>query len=94
MSHMSDLDLHLREAGIDPSSVGSLEEATDLLRCAEVSQALAEDCAWCEAPEQGIMHYEQYSETEYEVQWCAHRCKLAMPEHIAAEALGLEDSLS
>ena len=91
MSNMSDLDIQMREAGIDHSNM-TLEEAIDLLRTVEVDMALAEDCMECEAPELGIMLIQQRTGWDYDAYYCNHRCRLAMPEHIAAEVLGLEET--
>lgn len=91
MGHMNYLDLQLREAGIDPGSV-TLDEAIDLLRSHDINKEFSTDCAVCELPENGIITYTQFSETEYDVLWCSHRCRLAMPKYIAAELLGLEET--
>jgi len=91
MSHMSNLDLSIREAGINPESLDTLEEVIDLLRSHEISKALDQDCAECEVPELGIQHFVE-DEMVTHIVHCGHRCRLSMPEHIAAELLGMEDS--
>ncbi len=92
MSAMSDLDLQLREAGINPESV-TLEEAIDILRTIEVAEDLDEDCDNCEIPEMGIITYTQFSDREYEVIHCGHPCRVEMPQYIADELLGLEETM-
>mgnify|MGYP001593739749 FL=1 len=75
MSHMSDLDIQLREAGIDPESLNSVEEALDLLRGIEIAIALDGDCAVCEVPEEGIIHFEADQGQGYYLVQCDHRCR-------------------
>lgn len=91
MGVMSDLDLRLWEAGIDPTSV-TLEEAIDLLRCHDIDQEFAADCALCIDPNFGIIEYAEFEDGTAETFRCGHRCRLEMPEHVAAETLGLEDT--
>lgn len=88
MGAMSDLDILLREAGIDPSNM-ELEEAIDLLREREVGEALDQDCYVCEVPDLGILYY---GYDGMGVIHCPHQCRLAMPENIAVETIGLEDT--
>ena len=90
MSYMSKLDAQLKEAGIDPESL-PLQEAVELLQDLEIAKLFDDECADCDVPEEGMILYRRYKD-EVEIWYCNHRCRLTMPEHIAAELLGLEDT--